>query len=134
MKKEVIPNKKISLWEFPQNNSGGRFHVNESVSIYVYVDAESAEEANSYAEDYTDIYFDGCRKEIDCPCCGDRWRACHGSSPAFESIEELEEYYQKPSGWRTDQTIFEYTADWVEDGAPVIIVYLRNGDKIIYRK
>ena len=56
------------FFTFHQNNSGGSF-IGPS---YVIVEAKNAEEANTIALEH-DVYFDGCRKGIDCGCCGDRW-------------------------------------------------------------
>jgi hypothetical protein len=60
------------MWySFRQNNSGGSFDYSESVgiSVTVYVEANSVEDANFRAEDIG-LYFDGAG---DCSCCGDRW-------------------------------------------------------------
>lgn len=57
---------------FHQNNSGGYFIQNDSVDIYVMIQAESAEDANNKAEEIG-IYFDGVKNGNDCECCGDRW-------------------------------------------------------------
>jgi hypothetical protein len=57
---------------YRQNNSGGSFDIDDDVSIYVWVEAETAGEANDKAEQIG-IYFDGVNSERDCECCGDRW-------------------------------------------------------------
>ena len=57
------------FYTFDQNNSGGSFVRNNRLAEYVIIEADSAKEANSRAEDIG-IYFGG---EDDCPCCGDRW-------------------------------------------------------------
>ena len=62
----------MKIFRFRQNNSGGRFVINDEVSVVVYIYANNANEANAKAE-LVGIYFDGCEKGIDCPCCGDRW-------------------------------------------------------------
>lgn len=141
MKKEIVKanqelasEKLIGLWRFTQNNSGGIFHVDENVTICVYVEAESPEQASSYAQSRAGIYFNGCDAGRDCSCCGDRWSDYHGSEPYFANIEELEKHYNEPSYYEPSKTRFDESGNWVEDGEPVIIVYLRNGDKIIYRK
>lgn len=56
------------LYEFRQNNSGGRF----IGSQYVLIEANDAAEANDIATRHG-IYFDGCKDGSDCNCCGDRW-------------------------------------------------------------
>lgn len=60
------------FYTFHQNNSGGRFKIDDTVTTYVIIEADSASDANLRAEQ-VGIYFDGCYKEIDCDCCGDRW-------------------------------------------------------------
>ena len=67
-------------FRFWQNNSGGGYADIESpqlsavnvVGHNVYIEAETADEANSIAE-ATGIYFDGVSAGVDCDCCGDRW-------------------------------------------------------------
>ena len=65
----------MKWFEFRQNNSGGSF--DESVGEYVFVQANSAEEANSIAETHG-VYFNGCENGSDCECCGDRWDTAWG--------------------------------------------------------
>ena len=62
---------------FRQNNSGGRFVIDNEVDTYVIIQAGCADEANSFAEKIG-IYFDGVRKNKDCECCGDRWCRAYG--------------------------------------------------------
>ena len=59
------------FFTYCQNNSGGVFDQNETVDVYTIVEADSADEADRRAE-AIGIYFDGCEKDIDCECCGDR--------------------------------------------------------------
>lgn len=60
------------FFAFRQNNSGGSFRVDSKVTQFVIIEANDANHANSIAESIG-IYFDGCEKDIDCSCCGDRW-------------------------------------------------------------
>lgn len=63
------------MWyEFSQNNSGGSFDIDPGSGIgpRVWIEAASADDANERAESLG-IYFDGCEREMDCDCCGDRW-------------------------------------------------------------
>lgn len=64
----------MKFYTYSQNNSGGGFDHDEKSGIghYVIVEAASAADANSKAEDIG-IYFDGVSKDQDCECCGDRW-------------------------------------------------------------
>ena len=64
----------MKFYHFRQNNSGGRFAVNNDVDVHVLIEANSAEEANSIAES-KGIYFHGVEDGMDCDCCGDRWSA-----------------------------------------------------------
>ena len=61
------------FYTFHQNNSGGSFVRNESVRECVIIEADTFEDALDRALEWTDIYFDGVYKDIDCDCCGDRW-------------------------------------------------------------
>lgn len=57
---------------YDQNNSGGRWDIDERLSPMLFIEADSAEQANETAESLG-CYFDGVEQGIDCPCCGDRW-------------------------------------------------------------
>jgi hypothetical protein len=62
------------FFEFPQNNSGGSFAIDDEAGIgpRVWIEAETKGLALSRALSIG-IYFDGCDSGIDCSCCGDRW-------------------------------------------------------------
>ena len=60
------------FYKFTQNNSGGEFVVNEFLNVYVFVEADSADEANERAMKFG-VYFNGVERGIDCECYGDRW-------------------------------------------------------------
>lgn len=60
------------FYTYRQNNSGGFFIIDDEVNVYVIIEAASAAEADSIAQD-KGIYFDGCESGMDCSCCGDRW-------------------------------------------------------------
>ena len=67
MKKETL------FYTYRQNNSGGYFKKHkDGIGHYVIIEAFDNKDANRRAEDIG-IYFDGCQKEMDCSCCGDRW-------------------------------------------------------------
>lgn len=72
----------MKFYEFTQNNSGGSFHVNDDLTVRVMIEADTAEEANSKAEDLG-MYWDGCEKGHDCKCCGDRWYPAWGDGMEF---------------------------------------------------
>jgi hypothetical protein len=62
----------MAFWTYIQNNSFGRFDVDEKIANAVIVEAASRELADERAEQLG-IYFDGCDAGRDCNCCGDRW-------------------------------------------------------------
>lgn len=64
--------KDLKWFEFKQNNSGGRFIVNDKVCNKLLIEAVSFNEAVRKAEELG-CYWDGVSKGIDCSCCGDRW-------------------------------------------------------------
>ena len=59
-------------YTFAQNNSGGWSDYSKNYGDFTIIAAKSVEEANATAEKLG-IYFDGCEKDLDCECCGDRW-------------------------------------------------------------
>jgi hypothetical protein len=60
------------FFEYRQNNSGGSFDIDDNLTVRVIVEAKDQEQAIQIGENLG-IYFDGCDKDMDCPCCGDRW-------------------------------------------------------------
>lgn len=70
-------------YQFSQNNSGGIFILDANLSINVYIEAHSPQEANQRAEELG-IYFYGVGEGMDCPCCGDRWY----SADAYNALSE----------------------------------------------
>jgi len=70
----------MPFFEYRQNNSGGGFDfdADAGISLIVIIEADDPDEANGKAESIG-IYFDGCHKGYDCPCCGDRWSYAYGS-------------------------------------------------------
>ena len=61
---------------FSQNNSYGRFEVDDKVCHKLYIEAETFDEAVEKAEELG-CYWDRVEKGIDCHCCGDRWDKCN---------------------------------------------------------
>jgi hypothetical protein len=59
------------FFTYDQNNTGGSYIVDDSVSRYVIVEADTYQQANDIAESIG-LYFDG---SGDCDCCGNRWYA-----------------------------------------------------------
>ncbi len=106
----------MKFYTFNQNNSGGSFDIDDDIAHYVIIEAANANEANNKAKSIG-IYFDGVDKDIDCPCCGDRW------SPnwADDGSDEPEIYGE------------EITSDFYDMftpiGKPVCHIYYADGNK-----
>ncbi len=100
----------MMFYKFRQNNSGGWFVIDDQVAITVFIEANSAEEANQLAQQHG-IYFDGVADGQDCECCGDRW---NGVSEA-DGSEEIE--------------IGKYDGMWVKKGSLSAYVYMLDGTK-----
>lgn len=83
------------FYTFNQNNSGGRF---AGPAKHVIIEADSADEACEIATNH-DVYFEGCDKGFDCPCCGDRWYTPCGDDDCTEEPmiynDRAEEFFGK---------------------------------------
>ncbi|MFI2242397.1 DUF7296 family protein [Streptomyces chrestomyceticus] len=110
----------MPFFTYCQNNSYGSFDYNEAngVSVYVIIEADSAESANDKATDIG-LYFDG---EGDCPCCGDRWGPCGEG----DACDEPEVYGRPVSEW-DDGT------KWIRKGFEAFVHYA-DGRVTGYRK
>lgn len=99
---------------YVQNNSGGHFEVNDNVCRQVYIEASSINDAEAKAE-ALGIYYDGCEKGLDCPCCGDRW---YGADELKSSTKELEELVQELAdkyGWTVPDARLFYADGMVKE-------------------
>lgn len=107
----------MAYFTYNQNNSGGRFVRNDRVAEVVIVEASSASEANLRAMD-VGIYFDGCSKEMDCPCCGDRWYSQWSDDgtdlPEVYGKTDLQSYVDSKDNW-FDKCIYVYHANGIKD-------------------
>lgn len=106
------------FYRFDQNNSGGSFIQNDEVASYVFIEANSADEANARAESIG-IYFNGCDDDRDCPCCGDRW----SSAWSDDGMDE-------PMIYGT--AVKEYHDIWSK-GVAYAHVYYADGTKVSYK-
>jgi hypothetical protein len=88
---------KLKWFIFRQNNSGGRFHVDNNVDVNVIIQARNANEANEFALKIG-IYFDGVADGYDCECCGDRWSRQWDTNEGTNTPE----IYGKPIPWSPD--------------------------------
>lgn len=73
----------LKWFHYRQNNSGGRFVINDNVDVHVLIQAPNAKMANYFAE-RIGIYFHGVENEWDCECCGDRWSKCDNTDGAVD--------------------------------------------------
>ena len=96
------------FYTYSQNNSGGSF----IGPHHVIVEADSARQANSIAQDH-DVYFDGVEFGVDCECCGDRWIR----------IEKDSEGKQSPMIWGNTDIQQTLNVSWIRDSS-AIVVYL----------
>jgi hypothetical protein len=106
------------FYTYSQNNSGGHFQVDDQVTVYVIVEADSAEQADEIAESRAGIYFDGCEQGWDCECCGDRWYR------AYDGSEQPEIYGKDPE---------LCDSGWVKKGEPYCHIYYADGIVKTYR-
>lgn len=93
---------------YNQNNSGGKFIIDDSVGQYVIIEADSAEQADDEAQVRAGIYFDGCETGPDCPCCGDRWyRQFKGDGTEKPMIygKTIEEFKKDPGFFGVRQMV-----------------------------
>lgn len=104
------------FYTYNQNNSGGSFHHDDKITLYVIVEADSPDESDTIAEDIG-IYFNGCDEDIDCPCCGDRW------CPAYDGKDEPLVYGESPEKMKTG----EWGLMWTEPGEVYCRVFYKDG-------
>lgn len=131
----VTVNNEYKWYEYHQNNSGGSFQIDDSVSVNVLIQATHAIVANNIAEDIG-IYFDGISKGYDCSCCGDRW------SEAREELKAFSVYSWKVNGDRRKEydNVNDYAQAlanedmWAKKGKPSVVVYFANGVKQTFYK
>lgn len=75
----------LKWYVFHQNNSYGRFEVDDKVCGVLYIEAETFDKAVEKAEELG-CYWDGVAKGIDCSCCGDRWYQGHDDPVDIDSF------------------------------------------------
>ena len=105
----------MAFFHYSQNNSGGSFRTDAARGIahHVIIEAESSATADDRAEKIG-LYFDGCAKDIDCPCCGDRWSRQWSDSDA---TDEPRVYNRTPEAaaadsiWGLDPEVSVHYAD-----------------------
>ena len=101
-KKVAAPSSGVGkFFHFHQNNSGGRFTINDDVSVNVIIEATSADDANERAEGIG-IYFDG---SDDCSCCGSRWHTVYGEGNDVPKMygDVVNKDYRPKFGWSDEK-------------------------------
>lgn len=111
---ETVP---LVFYQYRQNNSGGSHEINENVTLNVYVQASSPEEADARAK-RIGIYFDGVDNNVDCECCGDRWIPAVGYAVTILDATEL--------------VVSPYDGQWVSPGGHVAIFHYLDGHREYY--
>lgn len=101
------------FWEFRQNNSGGSFI---APAYFVYVEADSEEEASERFQEIDGCYFDHMYIR-DCACCGARWSGTYSDYP-------LDEVYIKIDKSKEDRTA--WGVSMYKDPIPEAIIYHKN--------
>jgi hypothetical protein len=108
------------FFTFDQNNSGGFYHndLESGISGMVIIEAVDYVEANNRAEEIG-LYFDGCKNEMDCECCGDRW------SRAWEEMGD-----DKPTVYGED--VFTAKKDFYGD---IVFIHYLDGkiEKVVLK-
>ena len=108
------------MWyEYSQNNSGGNYVYddNRGLSERVFIEADSAKEADEYAESIG-IYFNGVDDDMDCDCCGDRWYPQAGWTGGDKQGKNLDELR------KTINTVLKYR--WRTNGN-AIYIHFKDG-------
>ena len=82
-----IDNMNNKFYYFHQNNTGGEFDkIGHGKYHNLAIEASSPDEANTIALTWG-VYFDGCKNDIDCDCCGDRWSRVYDEYDTIELSE-----------------------------------------------
>lgn len=112
---------RTKFYHFRQNNSGGRYRINETKGIAhnVIVEATSYQDANQRAED---IGLDFSMNDS-CECCGSRWTEQYSE----DGTEVPTMYGQEPVDWYTDPSW-----SWASLDHLMVVHYL-NGEKVFVR-
>ena len=113
----------MKFYEYDQNNSRGNLIVDDKVCHRIYIEADSAEEANRIAEKLG-CYFNYYDNDLDCECCGYRWemKLDDNQYVKLDQFRDIEEYAQ-------------YWANIYGRTEPVARIYYKNGTvREIYKK
>ena len=102
---------------YSQNNTGGRFDVDDEVAHYVLIEATSPEDSDRIAQSHG-IYFDHGYNR-DCSCCGTRW----SEAGTYDATKTPQIY-----GKSVEEALADNFGGWRKKA----IVYYIDGSKPIY--
>lgn len=105
------------FYQFDQNNSGGSF---SDPAIHVFVEADSAEEANSQAQLHG-LSFD---MSDSCECCGPRWsEVSEWSRVELETdcLMDLKAFAQGLSSIHRDESV------------PIAVLFTKEGTRVVLK-
>lgn len=108
----------MPFFTYNQNNSGGQFVYDPDLGLshFVIIEADNEEHANALAE-IKGIYFDGCDKDLDCSCCGDRWyKAWHNDGKPEPMIYDQPVLKATLIKWIDGYEVFVHYANGVVEG------------------
>lgn len=108
--------KDLNWYMFSQNNSYGRYDINDKVCEELYIEAESFDEAVQKAEELG-CYWDGVKKGIDCSCCGDRWDKRNDDPIDIESFKN-----QGMEVWIVDGEYPDTVSEWYREYGNYLIL------------
>lgn len=108
----------MNWYVFNQNNSGGRFHVTDTVCHRLFIEAPNYDKAIEKAEELG-CYWNGVAKGRDCSCCGDRWN-CYNDEPINLSkyngdIKSYAQWLSDGYGWTSPDGRIFYADGNVEE-------------------
>lgn len=112
------------FYNFSQNNSGGNFIDDNTISVNVLIEALDYKDANDRAEN-KGIYFNGCEDDRDCPCCGDRW------CPKSPYSEKINTYDTFASIEDAKKSLLDTTGMFMKWSDKAAIIYYIDGTKEI---
>lgn len=102
---------KTKYFAFCQNNSGGKYVIDENFDQYVIVEAQKADEAYEKL-----MELGGCNHGW-CGCCGERWSSWIDDEDGTDSPE----IYGKPAS--------ELKTDWITKDIDCVIIHHYDGTK-----
>ena len=93
----------LKWYETRQNNSGGRFIVDDAVAHFVLVQATSAQEAQRKLEELTEPSSDDW-----CECCGERWYISVAEGDGTDKPTLYDKPLEEYDAWFRDEARLHY--------------------------